>query len=154
MKIASTWLPQAARTTLTAAPAAHLHARWSCLVCQKQKNIRSSWHLVALCERPNPSLSGHARVGERVRGPLRGGARGDTHRRSALRCPQERLGGACSWIFCQLIHTLYPRDNANLILAGHAWLGERVHGHGLQHGFASIGCENSAPRRLIFLISV
>ena len=40
--------------------------------------------------------------------------------------------------FCQLTHTLYPRDNANLILAGHAWLGERVHGHGLQHGFASI----------------
>ena len=57
-------------------------------------------------------------------------------------------------LFCQLIHTLYPRDNANLLLAGHAWLGERVHGHGLQHAFASIGCENSAPRRLIFLISV
>ena len=72
----------------------------------------------------------------------------------AQRCVacKNRLVEHVPGFFCQLTHPLQQRDGANLNLADHAWLGERVHEHRLRHRLASNGCENSAVRRLIFLI--
>ena len=78
---------------------------------QKQKNIRSSWHLVALCEHPSPSFSDHVCASVSVSVDLSTEAHAVKYT-DAQRCVarKNRLVEHVPGFFCQHTHIVPERQ--------------------------------------------